>query len=151
MTHSNMSFDTIELVPYRFVTNYYRAAFLQIISMNKSWIFISYTCQTSQIHRLSTQFIMIFRLLYRFCFLWAGNNILSDLMSFSSNQGVIYKPCGQFFGFFWPPPPPLWTNMDILGTLLSVHVAFSMTSPPSARVCQMCQNLEIARYPVKFP
>ena len=36
----------------------------------------------------------------------------------------------SFLGFF-DPPPPLWTNMDILGTPLPVHVDFSMT-PPSA-------------------
>ena len=34
------------------------------------------------------------------------------------------------FWVFWPPPP-LWTNMDILETPLPVHVDFSMT-PPSA-------------------
>ena len=31
-----------------------------------------------------------------------------------------------FWGFL-TPPPPLWTNMDILGTPLPVHVDFSMT------------------------
>ena len=36
----------------------------------------------------------------------------------------------SFLGFFDPPPPPLWTNMDILGTPLPVHVDFSMTPPP---------------------
>ena len=36
-----------------------------------------------------------------------------------------------FWGFL-TPPPPLWTNMDILGTPLPVHVDFSMTPPPSA-------------------
>ena len=36
-----------------------------------------------------------------------------------------------FWGFL-TPPPPLWTNMDILGTPLPVHVDFSMT-PPSPR------------------
>ena len=29
-----------------------------------------------------------------------------------------------FWGFL-TPPPPLWTNMDILGTPLPVHVDFS--------------------------
>ena len=31
-----------------------------------------------------------------------------------------------FWGFL-TPPPPLWTNVDILGTPLPVHVDFSMT------------------------
>ena len=34
------------------------------------------------------------------------------------------------FWVFLTPPPPLWTNMDILGTPLPVHVDFSMTPPP---------------------
>ena len=33
------------------------------------------------------------------------------------------------FWVFFTPPPPLWTNMDILGTPLPVHVDFSMTPP----------------------
>ena len=36
----------------------------------------------------------------------------------------------SFLGFF-DPPSPLWTNMDILGTPLPVHVDFSMTPPSS--------------------
>ena len=34
------------------------------------------------------------------------------------------------FWVFLTPPPPLWTNMDILGTPLPVHEDFSMTPPP---------------------
>ena len=33
----------------------------------------------------------------------------------------------------------------------SYHVDFSYLAQYDNRVCQMCQNLEIARYPVKFP
>ena len=35
-----------------------------------------------------------------------------------------------FSVFLTPLPPPLWTNMDILETPLSVHVDFSMTPTP---------------------
>ena len=34
-----------------------------------------------------------------------------------------------FWGFL-TPPPPLWTNMDILGTPLPVHVDFSIAPLP---------------------
>ena len=38
--------------------------------------------------------------------------------------GVIYKPCGSFFGYFWLPPPPMWIIMDFLQTPHVNHVDF---------------------------
>ena len=30
----------------------------------------------------------------------------------SKDLGNIHKPCGWIFGYFQPPLPPVWTNME---------------------------------------
>ena len=44
------------------------------------------------------------------------------------HRGHLQTMWTVFLGFL-TPSPPLWTNMDILGTPLPVHVDFSMTPP----------------------
>ena len=43
--------------------------------------------------------------------------------------GVIHKPCGRIFGLFWPPLPPLWTDMVFWLTPPKNHVDFRRTPP----------------------
>ena len=45
--------------------------------------------------------------------------------------GAIHKPCGQLLGFFLPPLPPLWTNMDIFNTPLKTTWTFTIPLPPN--------------------
>ena len=51
-------------------------------------------------------------------------------MHFAFLKGVIYKPCGSFFGYFWPPLPPLWIIVDFWLPPLINHVDFFLPTPP---------------------
>ena len=55
-----------------------------------------------------------------YCVGWVWN------IFFRTPRGHLQTMWTVFWGFL-TLPPPLWTNMDILGTPLSVHVDFSMT------------------------